>query len=494
MQHASVKPELYPHPAFRLLFTSLLFGFVAFILTGSGAQMFTDTDPLWHLATGDLIREYQSIPHHDIWSFTAGNYRWLNLSWAWDTAMSWLREQGGWHSLVAINALTIAATIACIFYTSLTYSGRFPAAIIATFSAVTLLSLSLRPLQVSNAMAAFWFLLLGLVYRRRIPPLCLAALPLLTILWANSHGGFILAPLLVFAFFLQAVISRDTAMANRMFGALLSVSTCLFITPYGVQLIEAVRRPLTTVANRFILEWQPFSFTPANIASHFDVFLFLLLACMPLRQILLAERALALLWCALSFTANRYLSIFAILAAPSVASALAPLLPDAQSRLSQTLLHAYDKKHLSRVILAAVLLLAAWLPSSSAAIFFKQQNLSPPGMAPEIAFMEKYPHTRFLTHFNLASIVEYETRGGVPVFVDPRTETAFPPVILQAYLEFHEGTPGWEHILSDYGIGGVVLPLPGQSPENDRIISRFQNLPSWQPAFTGPTAIIYLRH
>ncbi|MBY0406972.1 MAG: hypothetical protein K2Q01_04720, partial [Rickettsiales bacterium] len=71
----------YAYPHFRTLLSALLFGLVACMLAGAGAAMFTDTDPLWHVFAGDIIRERGSIPLTDSWSFTAGNYRWLNIAW-----------------------------------------------------------------------------------------------------------------------------------------------------------------------------------------------------------------------------------------------------------------------------------------------------------------------------------------------------------------------------------------------------------------------------
>ncbi|MBY0407464.1 MAG: hypothetical protein K2Q01_07210, partial [Rickettsiales bacterium] len=114
------------------------------------------------------------------------------------------------------------------------------------------------------------------------------------------------------------------------------------------------------------------------------------------------------------------------------------------------------------------------------------------------------PDTRFLTHFNLASIVTYHTKGRIPVFIDPRTETAYPPEVMQAYLAFHRATSGWQDMLNTYHITGVVLAQPQESPQfsklrsaaeaqNAGLIARFEQLPGWQKAFTGPYAVIFLR-
>lgn len=482
--------QAYPHPHFRLLFASLLFLLVAFMLTGSGLAMFTDTDPLWHILAGDLIRQTHQIPQTDPWSFTAVDYRWLNIAWGWDIIMSYLHAWNGWHAAMAANAIIIAATIALIFAHCLTRCQKFLPAILATFGAVTLLSLSLRPLQVSNAMTALWLFMLASIMRKTISPLWLLTFPLLTIYWANTHGGFIMAPLLIAAFFVQALLSQQYALARNLAITLAATFAAIFLNPYGADIVEATRRPLTTVANHFIREWQPFTFTWANVFACFDVFAFLLLSLTPRLPLLPIERALALFWCALSFTANRYLSLFAIMAAPTIACALAAWLPALP--LSATMLKAYNKKPLALAALAASLLTTLWLPTAPAARYFKQQAITPPQLREEIAFMQSHP-TRYLTHFNLASIVTYETRGQIPVFVDPRTETAFPPEVLQAYLTFQKSLPGWEQVLETYNIGGVVLPLPGHDAENDAITAHLHALPGWFPAFTGPTAIIFLR-
>lgn len=480
----------YAHPSFRLFISGLLFTALAAMLTGTGTAMFTDTDPLWHVAAGDLIRA-TGIPRSDPWSFTAGNYRWLNIAWGWDVVMSRLRQDHGWHGAIALNALIIAATITCIFAACLTRSGRVLPSLLATLGAVTLLSLSLRPLQVSNLMVALWLPLLGAIARKTLEPCWLIVFPGLTVLWVNTHGGFILAPLLISVFLLQAYAQKDKRLTRQFTVTLLATFLALPLNPYGIEILEAARRPLTTVANQFIREWQPFS--AAQAPAYAYAFMYLVLSLFPRLPLLPAERLLALAWCALSFTANRYLSIFAIMAAPAIACALAAPMPRRTTGLSAVLMRAYDRKALAVAACMAGLAACILLPSPGAARHYRQESVAPPSMPEEIAFMAQHPQRRFLMHFNLAAIVAYETRGRIPVFVDPRTETAFPPEVLEAYLAFHTGAPGWEAMLGDYGIGGVVLPLPGSDPENDMIIRRFRAFPGWYAAFSGPAAIIFLR-
>src|SRR5262249_61264021 len=49
----------------------------------------------WHLATGRYILATHSIPHHDIFSFTASGRPWVTYYWLFDTAGAWLERLGG---------------------------------------------------------------------------------------------------------------------------------------------------------------------------------------------------------------------------------------------------------------------------------------------------------------------------------------------------------------------------------------------------------------
>src|SRR5690606_16103082 len=125
-----------------------VFAFLAVILAGLGSLMIMDSDPLWHIAAGDWILQHRIIPEFDPWSFTSGDYPWLNYSWLWEILFSALRPHAGWHSLVALNAIIIAATGAIMYAAALTRSRDGIASFIAIVLALTMIDPHLRPLQV----------------------------------------------------------------------------------------------------------------------------------------------------------------------------------------------------------------------------------------------------------------------------------------------------------------------------------------------------------
>lgn len=494
----SAAPAGYSYPAHVLAAASLIFLVFAWTLTSLGFAMFTDTDPLWHIAAGDVIRA-SGIPLTDPWSFTAEGYRWLNISWLWDAAFSWLREHGGWHRPIAVNAFVISLAIALVFANCAMRCGSAYAALLTTFGALSIMVLSLRPLQVSHCMVALWFFLLGQIFRapgKRI--WWLAGFPPLMLLWVNCHGGFIMGFVLLGAFFLQAVRMGNKRLFLATLYTLAGVFLASLCNPYGPGIVEAVHRPLSTVANVIIAEWRPFTFTEKDISLR--VFLFVYLALLPVRGLPLLgiERALPLLWCLLSFTANRYLTIFAILAAPQVACAALSLarrlsLPPKKGNACRAAAH-FGQPGFAKACLAIAWLALLFLPTANAANLFANQNPPIPTLKDEIAFLHEHaPGARVLTHFNLGGIIAYETRGALPVFVDARTETAFPPQVLADYVAFHKGIPGWQDIFPRYGMTAAILPNDeGRDPENDAIIRRMAELHGWHMAYKGPKASVFL--
>lgn len=489
---APVAVPVFHRPIFWLS-CSACFLFFALSLTGLGGLMLADTDPLWHIAAGDLIRARGALPESDPWSYTAGGYAWLNISWGWDTLFSALRDALGWHGIMAINALIVAALITTLFATCVLRSGSYAASAITTISAVTLLSLFLRPLQVTNLMVALWMLLLGAVLRRQLSKYWLALLPASMLLWVNAHGGFIMGPLLVAAFLLQAAHERRFTLTYQLgltLGATLIATLC---NPYLALIYEAAWRPLTTEANQFIREWQPFTVTWGHLLSHFYLVAFILLVPGRKLPVLPAERALAFLWLVMGLTANRYLSLFAILSAPALACVLRPFLarlPTFPEPLRQAMLACYGRKAFAASGLALCACVALWLPSASAARYYQQDSVAVPGLAPELDFIsQNYPGMRLLIDFNLGAIVAYQTRGEVPVFVDPRTETAFPPQVLHDYLRFFKAMDGWEDMFERYGIGGALI----RNDDTDGLLERFRGKAGWHAAFEGPTATVFIR-
>src|SRR2546430_8859400 len=85
-----------------------------------------DPDLWWHLANGRLIIAIGTIPHVDLYSFSAAGQPWVMHEWLADLMMYLLYQLGGLPLLVAIFAGVVAAGAICL-YVILRRAGLHPA-------------------------------------------------------------------------------------------------------------------------------------------------------------------------------------------------------------------------------------------------------------------------------------------------------------------------------------------------------------------------------
>jgi hypothetical protein len=196
-----------------------------------------DPDFGWHLAAGDYIRHHW-VPAHDIYTYTARQFAWINHEWGSDVLVAIMYKIGGfWLLTTAFAGLWTAGL--CLFrvklrlsllilalFAVLPYAGIRPA--VWTFLGVTIL------LQLLSAKPK-WFLLY---------------IPLLFLAWANLHGGFIIGLAILGYYFVKYQKS-----VFLYAGALAFLAT--FINPYGPRLyIEIVRTLFDPGLHHQIAEWR----------------------------------------------------------------------------------------------------------------------------------------------------------------------------------------------------------------------------------------------
>src|SRR2546428_3875528 len=74
-----------------------------------------DPDLWWHLANGRLIVTTGTIPHVDLYSFSAAGQPWVMHEWLADLMMYLVYQLGGLPLLVAISAGVVAAGAICLY-------------------------------------------------------------------------------------------------------------------------------------------------------------------------------------------------------------------------------------------------------------------------------------------------------------------------------------------------------------------------------------------
>lgn len=440
----------------------------------------------WHLAAGDLIREQDHVPFGDPWSFTSGGRQWFNLSWLWDALASGLFQYAGFGGLV-LFVVACGATIAGY----LTFVCRSSGASATAASISVLSACLLYPafvaypniyLAASPNMATMLFSVLFygacLKRTRRI-----LLLPVIMLLWANLHGGFLLGLFIIGFFGGVALLRRDWA-NFKLYGLVGgSCFVATFINPLGWHIYEGLTTVLGHFSQAYITEWWSYyrNITmPGSIPGMAYIAIFVVLELRYRGHCPLEARLLSWLFLFLGLYQFRYMAFFFMFSTVPLALQLDRLRPQQANGFRA-----------ERSLLAAGIIAACALP-----LIYMQARptLGLPELLSEqdVRYLEThFSHARLLNHWNYGGLLIFYDRGAIPVFVDGRAATAYPDALLRDYfklsqLEINEAD--WDAVLAKYKIDTVLWVKAHEALRQFLVGKR-----GWKEAYTGTYASVYVK-
>ncbi len=157
----------------------------------------TNNDLFLHLRTGQTVLHTGSVPRVDDYSALARGRPFIAHEWLAGVLFRLVQMALGWNGLVLFKALT-AIAVAALLYTTARLLGAPPHVAVPALAFVMILAASRfmeRPHIFTYVNVAAFLLLL--TRRRAGLKAPLWAFVPLQIVWANSHGGFILGPAIV---------------------------------------------------------------------------------------------------------------------------------------------------------------------------------------------------------------------------------------------------------------------------------------------------------
>lgn len=468
----SVLPPLY-------LIWIFLFAFFVFY---ANSAVIVDSDTAWHIAAGDLIRASGTIVHPNLWSFSAPDAAWHNISWGWDVLISLIYHYTGAKGLFVFGCSFRALIIAALGYSLAAREGVKARAlyIIIGLGVIALLPMEQgRPQNVSYLMLVLFqhFLHRSREGRGQIMWL----LPLLMLAWVNMHGGFIGALFLFAAYGVEALYTRRFDWLKTL---VLSGMLCLgatLINPEGWVIYAGIYENTTSVITGRINEWGHYVFRKSDAA---DVFLIVLLlfADFRNRRAMPADKMVCLLWLLMALSSMRHFPIATLLSAPFLVVNIGAKLPKGVSPLRLPC----SKNPKVAGLAAGLWVLAALVPVHSALRYNLTLNEAAVPVE-EIAFirnhmagkkiMNEYPYGGYLIWLNAAQ---------TPVFVDGRAATAYPEAIMQQQVA-----------ITDLDLAQLVAAAREHKAEgaifaNKNPLLQGKTLPeNWRLAFRGKVASVY---
>ncbi len=244
---------------------------VTFLILFASLKMNTN-DFWWLLALGRNFWETGQISNYDFLSYSVpGGFFW-NHSRLFDVIIYWLYENGRYLSL-QIFMFAITAAAYWFFYKTMSLKKQYwPISLLVTLLTIILLSTRIlyRPELMSLLFTPlFLFILYSYKYKNSK---IIWLLPILQLLWVNSHAGFIYGIALIGVFLGSEFIRLATehknriilAFKNKRFLILLTVfilsTLASFLNSYGFQIISIVTSLFANDEAKYqIQEWKPYT-------------------------------------------------------------------------------------------------------------------------------------------------------------------------------------------------------------------------------------------
>lgn len=247
----------------------------------AGAAAFAKTrvyDVWWHMAAGRLILSTASIPRADDFSFTSAGVAWVDHEWLFQAILYLLYAGLGVAGLWLLKALCAFGTVGLGWLAQQRAGGAVGLSLLLAALAAPgfRFRLTERPESVSLLMTALAaFLLLDLATRPGRTAARLGLLGAAVAVWANLHGGALLAPALAAACAAGAWLDRLRAgrgapeasvRAARVASAAVGVcAAAVAVNPYGARIylvpgeIAAALSPVNLVNPEWLVpSWSDF--------------------------------------------------------------------------------------------------------------------------------------------------------------------------------------------------------------------------------------------
>ncbi len=195
-----------------------------------------NTDLGFILKTGQYIWEHHEIPHNDIFSFSAPGVDWIAHYWLTGVLFYGIFLLGGYLGLKISVALVAALTFFFVIKRFGLYSKDYPLFLIL-FYPLTFFSFEFWNVRGENFSNLFLAILLYLIdqWRFKKSKWALYLIPLLSMLWANMHGGVLLGLAILGFWAAVSLYEAHFALSKIKIQASVFVAACLasLLNPFG---------------------------------------------------------------------------------------------------------------------------------------------------------------------------------------------------------------------------------------------------------------------
>jgi len=443
--------------------------------------------------------ETRSFPTTDPFSAAAQGAEWINHAWGFELLLYGVYRLGGFTGIILMQALFAVATFA-LLHRVLRREGlgqEWALALIGLGALATRGFWLPRPQLVTYLLLAlFW----GILREERVGQADrLAWLPLLTLLWVNLHGGFILGPALLGLCLASELGHRafridgsapDGRRLRRLALALAGCGLAALANPFHYRAILFPFQVLEDrLARALIIEWAspPFQ-APQVLLIEGLLLLTLLLLLRTPRPARLGDLLVLAVFVHLALQAVRNIPLFVIVLLPLLGRVLADTAP----RWTPALIAARDwvRRRLAVAVAAAVAVpVVAWwsLPLGSLGEFVPRLGVAPTFPAGAVEFLKRErPPGPLFNDYGWGGYLIWRLYPDYRVWIDGRV-AVYGPQHLAEFVEMIDVRPRWRETLDRRGIGLVLIRA------RSTLAFFLRVSPEWEVLYEDPVAVLFGR-
>ena len=456
-----------------------------------------------HLKLGEIIWQTKQVPTTNLFSYTEPDHPFINHHWLSEVWFYGLDQWIGLKGLIIFKVVALVVVLGLLLY-ALSPLVSNPTLLFSTFLGIMLIRerTDVRPEIFSYLFLAF-FLCASYRFKYLGEKKWLYWLPLVQLLWVNSHIYFILGAA-VLTFLLIDAFANHHPDRKLVFWIWLATLLINLANPNG---LAGALSPLTifqhygySVAENqsifFLLNYAG-GIMLNNIYIFFSTLVFLGVALWRLVRQGVRQNTfnflLATSFTILAMTMIRNFALYGL--------ALVPVLSlgfkKANSLVAKTVTRFNPKPlYVFSTVLLILLIYAVasnnfyhWLPSG------QTFGLAvPAGAAPAVEFIQANQlHGPLFNNFDVGSYLIWKLFPEEKVFVDGRPEAYSVDFFEKVYKPMQTDSAQWEKLSQQYQINYVIFDHHDATPWAQAFLTAMSKNPDWPIVFVDDYSIIFLK-
>jgi hypothetical protein len=465
-----------------------------------GNGLLHDGDTGYHIRAGEEILKTWRVPAQDLFSFHFPPLKWTAHEWLSEVLLAAIHNISGLTGVVISFAALLSATYWLLYLNLSRYSKNVILVILTTILAIATSSTHwlVRPHVFSLLLTTFWYCMLDrFQYENRAT---LTFLPLLMLLWVNLHGGFFFGVVLLCLYLVGNLLSgffapsQDAinyrAKARKLLACLILTIVACGVNPIGFKILLF---PLRVTSDSFIMDGVV-EFMSPNFHETLP-FMYMLLSTIGALALSRAtlnpiQCALLLLVCYMALYSARYISLFAIIAAPLLLESCnraLDTLPEPVRKFIQrrnTNLSLIDRKVQGYVWPTAIVSLVIGLAVSGVLRFAFDEKRFP---VAAVEFINRESITgKMFNNDEFGDYIIFKAWPRYRVFIDGRSDM-YGRKWGEMYLKVASVQPGWDELLEQSNITWTIFDT--YSP----LTAALRSKTDWQAIYSDDVATIFLK-